>query len=81
MRVRVTIARQFEEYADVQIPDVESIAEAVAQVNAALATPATRARMLNKLTWMRGEAKTEIDIVESACADTGGAESSSTRSR
>lgn len=69
MRVRVTLARTVEEYTDIYVPNVESTADAVAQVKAQLAAPSTRARLLNKQTWMRGDVVSELSIQESAIAD------------
>jgi len=70
MRVRVTIARQVEEYLDVMVSGVESIDEGVAKVQAQLTdSPSSRARVVNNKTWLRGEVVSDVTIVESANAD------------
>ncbi len=67
MHVRVTVSRQCEEYTDIMVRNVESLDEAVATVRSQLTdSPATRARLLNKQVWMRGEVTSAITIVESA---------------
>lgn len=69
MNVRITVSRYVEEYLDITVKGVESIDEGVQQVQDQLKAAAPRARLLNKQTWMRGDAVGDITIVESRNAD------------
>ena len=61
MRVCVTLVRTLEQYADVIVPEVESVNAATDRVARQLTDPVARARLLRGVTWF-GDSPIDIAV-------------------
>lgn len=69
MRARVTLTRTIRQYLDIELPHTESLEEAAEQIDATLAQPDRRARLLNGLQWFGNEAETDVSVIEVVSLD------------
>lgn len=69
MRVRITLTRTIRQYLDIVVNTVESVELAVEQIEADIAEPDRRARLLNGEKWFGDDVVEPLSVLEGATKD------------